>query len=176
MQECPPLLDVRDMPSVPGLRVPAQFYIVAVEPVPIAGMAWPHSTPWPEIGKLGFRHVICLAAKQPKYDPSPLTFACSVELQDLVSGHAPTDPAGEERLIRNAVDIATDRIHAREGIVVHCLGGTGRTGTVLGCLLAELGCDPTVVIDYLDRTNKQRGRRGWPEAPWQAELVLQFHK
>jgi protein-tyrosine phosphatase len=55
--------------------------------------------------------------------------------------------------------------------VVHCVGGRGRTGTVLGCVLRELGHSPGEVVDFLDRVHKARGKAGWPESPWQGQLV-----
>jgi hypothetical protein len=30
------------------------------------------------------------------------------------------------------------------------------------------------VVEYLDRLNKRRGKLGWPESPWQAEMVRQY--
>ena len=53
-------------------------------------------------------------------------------------------------------------------------GGTGRTGTVIGCVLRVLGRPAPQVICYLDDLNKARGKLGWPEAKWQAELVERF--
>jgi Swiss Army Knife protein, DSP-PTPase phosphatase domain len=173
----PPLLTVRGMPEVPGLRVPDQLYIVAMKPAPLAGMRWPAvTTPWGALGALGFHHIVCLAAAQPPYNPAPLHLACAVDLQDLVLGHAPADAEHEEHLVRRAVYVAVTKLRARQGVVVHCAGGTGRTGTVLGCVLTELGYDAPAVVAHLDDLNKQRRKRGWPEAPWQADLVLRFRR
>src|SRR4029079_17565926 len=112
---CPPLLRGRDMPAVGNLAIPTQFYTVAMEPVPIAGMPWPsRSTPWPEIAKLGFRHVICLASANPDYEAFPLEIACAIELEDLVGGHSPSNPDRAERSIRSAVEIALDKIQSTQ--------------------------------------------------------------
>jgi len=51
------------------------------------------------------------------------------------------------------------------------MGGRGRTGTVIGVVLVRLGHDPDAVIDYLHQLAVGRGRRGWPESAWQAEVV-----
>jgi|HubBroStandDraft_1064217.scaffolds.fasta_scaffold88479_2 hypothetical protein len=171
----PALLRVAAMPAVTGLAVPSQFYCVTAMPVRIAGMSYPSAaTPWSDIGKLGFRHVICLTEAQPRYTPSPLRLAYATALQDLVSGDSPVDPDKEERLIREAVAAARDQVLRREGIVIHCAGGTGRTGTVIGCLLRTLGYDGEDIIAYLRTLNQARGRHGWPEAAWQGELVRRF--
>lgn len=61
-----------------------------------------------------------------------------------------------------------------EGIIVHCVGGIGRTVMVLGCVLRDLGFSVERVIDYLDRINRLRGLKGWPEAEWQAEMVRKY--
>ena len=57
------------------------------------------------------------------------------------------------------------------GVAVHCMGGRGRTGTVLGVALVRLGHEPDTVVDYLHRVAVGRGRRGWPESAWQADTV-----
>jgi protein-tyrosine phosphatase len=54
---------------------------------------------------------------------------------------------------------------------VHCMGGRGRTGTVIGVALVMLGHDADDTVAYLDRVARARGRRGWPESPWQANVV-----
>ena len=58
------------------------------------------------------------------------------------------------------------RLHPREGAVVHCLGGTGRTGTVLACALQRLGWSADEAIAAV-RAHRPR----WPESPWQEEVV-----
>jgi hypothetical protein len=171
-----PLLNFQQMPPVAGLLVPSRFYTVTKDPAPLAGMSVPdRSTPWPALHAAGFRHVVCLTTKDPGYDPTPLSPLHSVRLEDLAGGHPPTDPEREAELISKAAAAALSRLRAMEGVVVHCLGGTGRTGTVLGCILRRLGHTGPDVVGYLDRLNRDgRGRNGWPEAEWQARLVLDF--
>jgi protein-tyrosine phosphatase len=62
-------------------------------------------------------------------------------------------------------------LNAGIGVAVHCMGGRGRTGTVIGVALVQLGHDPEAVIDYLHELAVGRGRRGWPESQWQADTV-----
>jgi protein-tyrosine phosphatase len=52
----------------------------------------------------------------------------SAELEDLYHGNDPEDPEREERLIRQATDVIRTEMGEGEGIVVHCVGGVGRTG------------------------------------------------
>jgi Tyrosine phosphatase family len=156
--------------------MPERLYVVLAEPALLAGMPHPQSSfPWTQIRAAGFRHVICLTDSKPSYDPTPLEFAYPGALQDLVSGGTPRDPSREEELIREAAKAAMSKPGEGEGVLIHCAGGTGRTGTVLACVLCGLGFQAERVIEYLNVLNKEgRGRRGWPESPWQAQVVRRF--
>lgn len=171
-----PLLVPAEMPSVPGLSVPAQFYLVTREPAPLAGMPYPGpNTPWQTFYDLGLRHLVSLHNDPHRpYNPSPLAMLSSVHLQDLYNGSLPQDPKFEEELLSIVVGVAKDSLQVGYGVLAHCAGGIGRTGTLIGCLLASLGYPPDAAIDYLDGLNRSRGVRGWPESPWQAEMVHKF--
>ncbi len=95
-------------------------------------------------------------------------------MEDLHYGNSPQDPATEEGLSRQAAALVRRKIDAGEGVVVHCMGGIGRTGTVIGCVLRDLGFSADEVVGYLDRINRSRGLRGWPEPAWQAEMVWKY--
>ena len=89
----PELVQPRDMPALPGLAVPYDFYWVLQHPVPLAGMPYPSArTPWHDLAAAGFRHIICLEGHGPAYDPSPLTVSRRMSLQDLYGGNVPRDP------------------------------------------------------------------------------------
>lgn len=173
----PHLLRPAEMPAIPGLRVPRDVYWILQTPAPLAGMRYPDSaTPWGALAEAGVQHVVCLSADRPGYDPAPLHLLYAAALEDLYHGEPPEDPQREARLIREAVSQITSRLKEGEGVVVHCVGGTGRTGTVTGCLLRRLGFSGQEVVQYLDALHRSRGGRGWPEAPWQAEFVERFMK
>jgi hypothetical protein len=160
--------------DLPGIRSPHEFYVAASEPAPIAGMHKPDGkTPWAAIHAAGFHHVICLMSQRPSYDPSPVRLAHAVALEDLHGGRWPTNPEHEADRIRAAVAVAHGLVASGQGVVLHCHGGTGRTGTVIGCLLRTLEWDGQQAIAHLDAINKLRGGR-WPESPWQAQMVLMF--
>jgi protein-tyrosine phosphatase len=74
----------------------------------------------------------------------------------------------------DTVNVVLSRLDRGEGVVIHCVGGTGRTGTVLGCVLRSMGYSAEDIIAYLNELNLGRGKRGWPESPWQAEIVRNF--
>ena len=161
-------------PALPftGLEVPGQFYWVLRSPVPLAGMILPpRGTPWERLHDLGFRHVVCLCSDRPAYIPAPLEWIVAVELCDLAEVPLPEYPDTEERAIRLISRAVLAKLSAGEGVIVHCAGGRGRTGTVLGCVLRGLGYEAAEVITFLDSVHMLRGKEGWPEADWQREVV-----
>ena len=149
------------MPVIEGIRIPLNLYVVLKEPALLAGMSHPGTrTPWEKIGDAGFSNVVCLCDSKVSYNPYPLKVLFSAELEDLYYGNDPEDPETEERLIRQATNVIRRKMDDGEGIVVHCVGGIGRTGTVLGCVLRDLGFSGDEVINYLDDINKVRGFGG----------------
>jgi protein-tyrosine phosphatase len=161
--------------DIAGLQVPRQFYLVLREPALLVGMAYPVAgVPWRQLFNAGISNVVCLCGKSVDYDPAPLRMLQAVDMEDLHHGNEPRFPARDERLVREAVEIITGRLRMGEGVAVHCVGGTGRTGTVIGCVLRSMGFPADDIIRYLDELNRARGKRGWPESPWQAEMIRHF--
>jgi protein-tyrosine phosphatase len=181
----PSLLSTDEMPVIDGIRIPEDLYAVLKDPFLLAGMSYPSVfTPWEEIHEAGFSNIVCLADSKVNYNPSPLKVIFSEELEDLYSGYDPLNPEREERIIRQAVQLIRGKIDEREGVVVHCVGGTGRTGTVIGCVLRDLGYSADEVINYLNELNKERHfsrrpkmerpKKVWPESAWQGELIKRY--
>ena len=161
--------------EVEGLQAPRQLYLAIKEPAPLIGMAYPAAgMPWHRLFSAGISNVVCLCGGLVDYDPSPLRVLRAVEMEDLHHGNEPRSPARDEKLVRDVVNAINARLLAGEGVAVHCVGGTGRTGTVIGCVLRSRGYPADDIIRYLDELNRARGRRGWPEAPWQAEMLRRF--
>jgi hypothetical protein len=142
----------------------SSLFIVTETPALLAGMAFPRpDIDWRLLYRRGFRRVLRLHPAD--YDPAPLV-AHDVALEDLYGGASPHNAAAEERRIWDAATLAAEDVARGEGVVVHCLGGTGRTGTVLACALRQLGRSADEAIDIV---RKHRPR--WPESPWQEEVV-----
>jgi len=167
------LLSAPDMGSNPQ-----EFYAVAQAPGLLAGMSYPHRPRWQSLHEAGYRHIVCLTDERPVYDPAPLTVLYAAHLQDLAGRVHPRRPDHEERCIRDAVSLIVPRVLAGEGVAIHCVGGTGRTGTVIACSLKALGLPPESVMDHMTMVNTARtkyaGWEGWPESPWQRALFDRF--
>lgn len=157
------------------LCVPDDLYWIARAPVALAGMSYPGRADWTLLHEHGIGHVVCLTDDVPRYDASPCTVA-AYRLQDLVSGGPPADDEHERATVHRAAADVVAHIEAGQGVAVHCMGGRGRTGTVIGVALVLLGHEPDAVCDYLHRVAVGRGRRGWPESPWQADVVRQVRE
>lgn len=153
-----------------NLCVPDDLYWLSRAPVALAGMSYPGRADWALLHAEGIGHIVCLTHDAVPYDASPCTVTAR-RLQDLVSGGPPADPAQELALVERAADDVVTHVRREIGVAVHCMGGRGRTGTVLGVALVRLGHDPDAVVDYLHRVAIGRGRRGWPESTWQSDVV-----
>jgi hypothetical protein len=72
--------------------------------------------------------------------------------------------------------LITSQMEQGHGVYVHCWGGVGRTGTVLGCLAVERGVPRGVVLKDLARVRAgtQRAVRESPETDEQREFVVQW--
>jgi ADP-ribosyl-[dinitrogen reductase] hydrolase len=79
--------------------------------------------------------------------------------------HVPTDIVAT----RDLLDSIGDRLWAGENVVVACLGGLGRTGTIIGCLLVDTGLsgDDAIAIT-------RRARHGTIEMPAQESFVRRW--
>lgn len=179
----PPLMSIADMEkffkSMPHLSsIPQVLYCAVENPAPLAGMPMHYSPQkdfWTGLADAGFRHVVNLAADScAEYDPAPLKMLYAMELEDMSSGTPPRNWEREELLIRQAVDAIMPKLGNGEGVVVHCIGGRGRSGTVIGCVLKRLGYPAGEIMKYLNDLQIARSKSGWPESEWQGKLVRAF--
>lgn len=141
-----------------------RLFVLLEAPAPLAGTEFPGpDTDWPALSRRGFRRVVRLHPGD--YDPSPLEVD-EIVLEDLVGGRVPLEPAPELDRVLQAGRLVAERVRRGEGVIVHCLGGVGRTGTVLGCALRELGYSADEAVAAI-----RAHRPGWPESSWQEEIV-----
>jgi Tyrosine phosphatase family len=133
---------------------------------------WPGAEmDWKRMSSIGFRWVICACSEEPGYDPFPLKFLARIGLTDLSAGGQPDNHRAEFKQIEAIASQAFSKLN-EGGILVHCEGGRGRTGTIIGAILRRCGYGAAEVIDFLDGAYRDAGRpRGWPESPWQSQVV-----
>ncbi len=69
-----------------------------------------------------------------------------------------------------------DTNKAGHAVYVHCFGGLGRTGTVVGCYLIQQGMDPEAALQHIPELRKAAGLFNFPspEALEQVEFVLNW--
>jgi hypothetical protein len=138
--------------------------VFAETPALLAGMPYPSpATDWQALHDRGFDVVVRLHPGD--YDATPLTVR-DVPLVDLHGGAPPEDPDAERECVWKAARIAADAVASGTGVLLHCLGGTGRTGTVVACALRLLGRSADEAIATV-----QAHRPAWPDSPWQEQVV-----
>lgn len=115
------------------------------------------------------------------------TIACLVEAHELVRWAIAGLPSaaaarGIELLHRPIPDVSVPSLYAARSlvheliarrdapIVIHCIGGLGRTGVIAGCLLRALGVPPE---EALRRLVAARGKE-CPQTPEQRRFVVEF--
>jgi hypothetical protein len=81
-------------------------------------------------------------------------------------------------LMREILDLIDADVDERAPVYLHCRGGAGRTGTVVGCFLIERGDDPEQALADIsaDRSRLDSKRRLWssPETDEQRRFVLDW--
>jgi hypothetical protein len=170
------LLTIEEMPLIQDLDIPEAIYLVTREPALLAGMRRPSTaTPWKELHRIGLRQIVCLTMNPPDYLAEPLLIVGHFPMQDLFGGTRPDDEEKENDQLTKAVNRVFSLVTRQIGVVVHCDGGTGRTGIVIGCVMKRLGYNVSEILTYLDSLNRERGAHaGWPESLWQAEMLQNY--
>ncbi|MGH9001129.1 MAG: hypothetical protein ACRDY7_17260 [Acidimicrobiia bacterium] len=136
------------------LSVPGDFYWVRLRPTPLAGMPAPGANfPWAAAAEAGFRNVVSLQEHRPRYSSCPLA-GHWLPLEDLFGKPAPDNPDADAQQVERAVSLVGQLLHAG-GVIVHCTGGRGRTGTVLGGSLVRQGISPSDATAWLDRLHRR---------------------
>ena len=72
----------------------------------------------------------------------------------------------------SSVDFIHERIGNNEPVMVHCLAGLGRTGTILACYLIKY--DKMSSDDAITKIRKQRS--GSIQSYSQEEIIFRFEK
>ena len=90
---------------------------------------------------------------------------------DMAYLHLPVEnfEAPELRQIKRFVEFCDENIDSSRAVMVHCLAGLGRTGTMLACYLVSEGMAPDVAIDYV-----REYRPGSIETAEQEQAIFNF--
>jgi hypothetical protein len=144
--------------------VTGPLYVFVETPALLAGMPYPRAdTDWEALYDRGFGLVVRLHPGE--YDAAPLA-VFGVPLVDLHGGASPEEPDAERKRVSEAARVVAETVTRGTGVLVHCAGGTGRTGTVVACALRLLGRSVDEAIEIV-----QAHRPEWPESPWQEDVV-----
>jgi len=108
------------------------------------------------------------------------------EYRSLLPGHVHylRSPIIDTRVPVSLTQMRAIQVHLRamlaggRKVYVHCRAGIGRTGTVVGCYLAEQGLEGDEALKQLNQLWRQSARSStWPKVPQtpeQAEYILHW--
>jgi Cyclin-dependent kinase inhibitor 3 (CDKN3) len=87
-----------------------------------------------------------------------------------------TAPGRDE--MSEILDLIDTELAAGGVVYLHCYGGLGRTGTVVGCYLVRHGTPPGGAIEAIGRLRAAAGCADWPspESEEQCALVETWHE
>jgi protein-tyrosine phosphatase len=83
----------------------------------------------------------------------------------IPDGAAPSDLEATSRLVARVLE----RLTTGRTVIVHCLGGIGRSGTIVACALVAAGVEPGRAVEVV-----REARAGAATAPGQEEFVHEF--
>ena len=169
-----------DHHPVPEQRPYGRFYWLAEG---LAGGFYPGSTNPADrdlkISRLqahGIRTIIDLTEAKEDLEPydhrlKELAPEIKYHRHEIVDVNIPTEAKMEA--ILNTIDACLQQ----GPVYVHCWGGLGRTGTVLGCWLVRHGHEAQAALDYLERCREKQDEHYWdpsPQTPTQVKFVLNW--
>jgi len=135
----------------------------------------------------GIRHIVNLmeSAERDWYGNAVVPYEPFLDEVAARTGHSVTvsrmpirDTSAPSREHMRAILDDIDRnICQQKPVYVHCLGGLGRTGTVVGCYLARHGIAlGQKALDMIDDLRKDTSNRNYasPQFPEQCEMVMSW--
>lgn len=115
-----------------------------------------------QFNKFAITHFIDLTEESELVPYEPLLYEAHYMRFPIVDQSIPQSIESVQNLVKTINKIHADDSYAK--VYVHCWGGVGRTGTIIGCLLASwLGTDYKTTIKELEKL--------WAECPKSANRV-----
>jgi atypical dual specificity phosphatase len=95
-------------------------------------------------------------------------------IDDIIYLHVLSDDMGVPSFddLKSSVDYIHNRIQNEEPVMVHCLAGLGRTGTILACYLIKY--EKMSAIDAIQHVREKR--HGSIQSFVQEEMIFQYEK
>ncbi len=124
----------------------------------------------------GIRTFVDLTTPADRLDPYEPVVHAAAQARRLDLRHVSFPIPDNDVIADHEYDTVTtmiERALGRGGVYVHCWGGVGRTGTVVGCMLADEGLGYDEVIDRLAtlRCGSRKASRPAPEVPVQHDVI-----
>ena len=83
-------------------------------------------------------------------------------------------------IMRSILDHLQSRLDEGHNVYLHCWGGIGRTGTVVGCYLIELGMSADQALEHIAQHWTTVGQSAWfprsPETDEQVEFIRRWEQ
>lgn len=80
--------------------------------------------------------------------------------------------------MKDILDVIDEKLAAGERVYVHCIGGRGRTGTVVGCYLVRHGASGERALAMIENLRKDTANwwKSSPESDAQVDFVKNWSK
>lgn len=80
---------------------------------------------------------------------------------------------------KDILDVIDDQLNGGGSVYLHCWGGVGRTGTIVGCWLGRHGYTGEAALMRLAELWAENPKSHWrdsPENPWQVDYVRNWRE
>lgn len=119
-------------------------------------------------------HLVCLLEEHELIDYGIPDLSREAERRGLVVERFPIRDVSvppDLDQVTHLIERISGWVKAGQTVLIHCLGGLGRTGTIAGCFLVAQGFDPEEALDVLAAV---RDARRCPETRQQRDFIREY--